>query len=138
MAIDPITGIIEGVIGIVNRIFPDKTEAQKQAFQVALQQMLTEKELALKQLDVNVAEASNPSIWVSGARPAILWVGAAIFAWTYLFQPMIVFVLTVAGHPVPQLPVLDTSYVMGILGTMLGFGGFRTVERLKGVIPNGK
>lgn len=132
MAIDPITGIIEGVIGIVNRIFPDKTEAQKQAFQVALQQMLADKELALKQLDVNAVEAASSNLFVAGWRPFIGWVCSTIFLWTYLLQPLLVFLLTISGNPVPPMPTFGGEAIMPVLLGLLGLGGLRTYEKIKG------
>jgi hypothetical protein len=87
---------------------------------------------ATGQLAVNKVEAGNASIWVSGGRPAVIWVCAASFAWTFLFQPIVACVVAIMGLHV-TLPVLDNSAMMPVLTGLLGLGGMRTFEKLKGV-----
>lgn len=129
----PITAIITGVLSLVDRIFPDKTAAQKAAFEAAMAEMMAEKELALKQIEVNVAEAQSSNLFVAGWRPCLGWVCALIFAWTYLLRPLVEFLAASAGHPVPHLPALDLGEIMPVLLGMLGVGTLRTVEKIKGV-----
>lgn len=79
-----------------------------------------------QQASINVAEASNPSLFVSGWRPAIGWIGAAGLAYQYIVRP---FAVGMGWH---DLPTLDSS-VMELVMAMLGLGGLRTFEKIKGV-----
>lgn len=114
---------------ILDKIFPNAEDAAK----AKLELLKLEQEGAFKQLEVNKVEASNANIFVSGARPFIMWVCGAVFAYTYLIQPILTFILVYAGHPLILLPKLDTSEVMTLLLGMLGLGGMRTFEKIKGV-----
>ncbi len=88
---------------------------------------------ALKsQLAINEAEAAHKSLFVAGWRPFIGWVcGLGVF-WAFLGQPFAVWLtaLTEAGHPPPSIP---TDHLFELVLAMLGIGGLRTFEKLKGV-----
>lgn len=114
---------------IIDKIFPDADSASK----AKLELLKMEQEGAFKQLDVNKEEAANSSVFVAGWRPFIGWVCGAVFAYTYLLQPLIVFLIVYTGHPLIELPKLDNSEVMTVLLGMLGLGGLRTYEKVKGV-----
>lgn len=124
-----IPSVLSLLSGVIDKIFPNAEDANKAKTEL----LKLEQEISLKQLEINKQEASNPSIFVAGARPAILWVCATIFAYTYLIQPLVIFIWALTGHPVPALPKLDNSEVMSVLLGMLGLGGLRTFEKLKGV-----
>lgn len=79
-----------------------------------------------KQAEVNAAEAANPNIFVSGWRPAIGWVGAAGLTYQFVLRPILV------GLGWGSLPPLDSS-LMELVFLMLGVGGLRTYEKIKGV-----
>ena len=79
-----------------------------------------------QQSDTNTAEASNPNLFVSGWRPAIGWIGAAGLAYQYIVRPLAI------GAGAHDLPPLDAS-VMELVIAMLGLGGLRTFEKIKGV-----
>ena len=86
---------------------------------------------ALLQIDAaqagtNTAEATNPNVFVSGWRPFIGWVGAFALAYQYLLRPFLV------GLGWASLPPLD-NMLFELIFAMLGFGGLRTYEKIKGV-----
>lgn len=91
-----------------------------------------EVKLAVGQIEVNKAEASNPSMFVSGWRPAVGWVCALALAYQYLLRPLGTFVAGSMGWPVAEMPALDES-LWGLLFGMLGLGGLRSMEKIKGV-----
>lgn len=128
-----ITAIISLVSSIVNRVWPDKTETQKLQFAKELQEALAQADLAKSQLEVNKEEAANSNLFVSGARPFILWICGLSFAWQFLLQPIVVFVSTVTGHPIAHLPVFDYASLNTVLMGMLGLGAMRSWEKGKGV-----
>lgn len=121
----PIIPVI--VSKILDQFFPDP--AQAAAAKLKMLEMMQNGDLA--QLGVNQAEASNPSLFVSGWRPFIGWVCGSAFAWNYLFGPLITQLLLIAGHPVTYAP-LELGEMMPVLLGMLGLGGMRTFEKLQG------
>jgi len=110
---------------IINKIWPDKSEAEKQQLAAAVA-------LVQGQLEINRVEASNPSLLVSGWRPAIGWVCGLACAWNWVGLKVALFVAAYFGHPL-QLAPADMGEMMPVLLGMLGLGGLRTVEKINGV-----
>lgn len=123
MAIDSAIADLAGTV--INKIWPDKSEAEKQQLAAAVQ-------LVQGQMDINKAEAASGSVFIGGWRPAIGWVCAAALACQYIARPLLVWAGIVTGHNWPMLPGLDDNLWQLMLG-MLGMGGLRTVEKVKGV-----
>ena len=124
---------IEPVADLLGKFVPDQTEKLKLAHEIAT---LTEKQahsIAMAQIEVNKVEAASNSIFKGGWRPFIGWVCGIAFAYHFVLQPLLVFILTYAGHPVPELPEFDMASLMTVLGGLLGLGGLRTFEKYKGV-----
>ena len=84
------------------------------------------------QMAVNAAEAANPSVFTSGWRPWIGWVCGAALAFQYVVAPLAVWLSAVVGHPLPVPPSLD-NILLELMFGMLGMGGLRTFEKIKGV-----
>lgn len=78
------------------------------------------------QAKINEKEAESNSLLVSGWRPAIGWIGAAGLTYQFVLRPFLV------GLGWDNLPSADTS-LMELVFAMLGFGGLRTFEKIKGV-----
>lgn len=129
---DPISAIIGLVTSVVGKVWPDRTEQQKQQFTLQLTRELQESQLLTKQIDVNIEEAKSSNLFVSGWRPAVGWVCALAFAWEFVGLPMCLYIGNAVGHVVVP-PVLDTAAMGTILMGMLGLGGMRTWEKSKGV-----
>lgn len=125
MALDPLSAGLDLVNTAINKIWPDKSEQEKQQLAAAVM-------IVQGQLDINKVEAANPSIFVSGWRPAIGWICGSACAWNWIGLPIAKLALDVAGHPITLSPA-DMSEMMPILLGMLGLGGLRTVEKVKGV-----
>ena len=121
---------------IIDKIFPDKTEAEKAKFEMyklekagELQEIQNQFQLMTEQIKVNAIEAAHPSIFVSGWRPFVGWVcGGALF-YNYIGMPMIVWTTSCFYPTAPLMPVLNTGELMTILAGMLGLGVLRTVEK---------
>lgn len=109
----------------INKIWPDKSEAEKQQLAAAVM-------VVQGQLDINKVEAANPSVFVSGWRPALGWVCGGACAWNWIGLPIAKVVLLALNHPLDLAPA-DLTEMMPILLGMLGLGGLRTVEKIKGV-----
>lgn len=111
---------------VVNKLWPDKSEAERQQLAVALA-------LAQGQMDTNKAEAGNPSMFVAGWRPFIGWVCGAALVYHYIARPLLPWLLTVAGATVPAIPPLDMGDLIAILFAMLGMGAMRSADKFNGV-----
>lgn len=109
----------------INKIWPDKTEAEKQQLAAAVM-------VVQGQIDTNKVEAANPSVFVSGWRPFIGWVCGAACAWNWIGLPIAKVALSLAGYSIDLAPA-NLSEMMPVLLGMLGLGGLRTIEKIKGV-----
>lgn len=110
---------------VINKIWPDKSEQEKQ-------QLANAFAIVQGQLEINKAEASNPSIFVSGWRPAIGWVCGMACAWNWVGLKIALFVAAYLGHDLNLAPA-DIGEMMPVLLGMLGLGGLRTAEKINGV-----
>jgi hypothetical protein len=125
---------------IIDKIFPDKTAADAAKLKMfELQQQGVFKEmdqsfqLSIEQIKVNAVEAANPSVFVSGWRPAVGWVCVAAYAFNYLLLPLLNWGAKWADPSAPLILALDTGELTTLLFGMLGIGGLRTFEKLKKV-----
>jgi len=109
----------------INKIWPDKTEADKQQLAAAVM-------VVQGQIDTNKAEAANPSVFVSGWRPFIGWVCGAACGWNWIGLPIAKVGLALAGHSLDLSPANLTEMLPVLMG-MLGLGGLRTIEKINGV-----
>ena len=124
MDVTGIGSVADLVNTAITRIWPDKTAEEKQQLAAAVM-------VVQGQIDTNKAEAASPSVFVSGWRPSIGWVCSAACAWNWIGLPIAKCALTLWGHPIAISPA-DISEMMPILMGMLGLGGLRTIEKLKG------
>ncbi|HOW47363.1 MAG TPA: 3TM-type holin [Rubrivivax sp.] len=127
-AADPVTAVADLATTIIGRLWPDKTERERAQMAAALM-------VVQGQLDANRAEAASPSAFTSGWRPGIGWVCALALACQYIARPVLQWIGIVTGHPLPPLPGIDEQLWELMLG-MLGLGGLRTVEKIKGAEGN--
>lgn len=109
---------------VIGKIWPDKSESEKQ--QLAAAVMLVQGQMA-----VNAEEAKSPSVFVSGWRPFIGWVCGMACAWNWIGLPIAKAGLLLAGITLSISPA-DITEMMPILMGMLGLGGLRTFEKVKG------
>lgn len=119
---------------VINRIWPDAQESEKAKLAVLLAEIDAAHQERVAQIETNTAQAQNPSLFVSGARPALLWCCVLIFAYSYIIYPTAVFIVAMcdASLVVPRL-VLDEAVwnlIFGLLG--LGLIGARSFDKMKG------
>ena len=118
---------------VLDRFFPDKekaAEAQRASESALLENAA---QINLAQIEVNKAEAQHRTIFVAGWRPFIGWVCGIALAWHFVGVPVTVFFIAWAGAEVPELPAFDMNSLMTVLMGMLGLGGLRTFEKMKGL-----
>lgn len=131
--------IIDGIFKIIDKVIPDpqaKAQAQLKTLEMQqageFKQIETDLALALGQLEVNKIEAAAPDMFRGGWRPAVGWVCVIGLLYTYLGQPLLSWASGIWSVPAP--PSLDLGDLLILLGGMLGLGGMRTMERLKGKV----
>ena len=120
---------------ILDRVIPDKNAAQKA--KLAMERELTTafNSANLAQIETNKIQAAHPSIFVSGARPAIMWICAFGLGWQFVFQPVAVWAMAVSGVDV-ILPIIEAEGLMTLTMSLLGLGGMRSFEKSKGIQRN--
>jgi hypothetical protein len=137
-----IGSIIEGV----GKVAGDLITTDKERLQMALEDRkldLEEKKIDqatdLAQVDINKIEAASSSLFVSGWRPAVGWVGVFGLAYQFLGYPVMQWGwsflqgvdIIPSGLAAP--PNLDVEQLLVLLSGLLGFGGMRSFEKHKGV-----
>ena len=127
-----ISKVVDLVIPDPNKAAEAKLKAAEMAQKGELAVLDAELKLAMGQLEINKEEAKNPSLWVSGWRPFVGWVGASGLAYAAILEPLARFVATLSGYT-GAFPLLDTTITMQILFAILGVGGLRSFEKAKGV-----
>lgn len=119
-------GAVASLVGnVIDKIWPDKSDQEKQQLAAAML-------VVQGQIDTNRTEAANPSVFVSGWRPAIGWVCGAACAWNWVGLPIAKLLFDLTEHTISVSPA-DISEMLPILMGMLGLGGLRTAEKFKGV-----
>ena len=128
-----IESLIAPVTGLLDKFVEDKDQKNKLAHELATMADRHAQELAKGQLEINKAEASHRSIFVAGWRPFLGLILASAMGWHFIFAPVTIFVCAYLGVDIPELPVFDMDSLMTVLLGMLGLGGLRTAEKIKGV-----
>ena len=71
-----LTALIGPVSNLLGKFIEDKDKKNELAHKVATMAENHAQELAKGQLEINKEQAKHPSIFVSGSRPAIMWICA--------------------------------------------------------------
>ena len=128
-------GIAEAVIGVVDNVL-DKFVEDKDLRTKLNHELKTQVQQAnLAQIAVNQEQARHASIFVAGARPAIMWICAFGLGWQFVFQPICVWALAVWATDL-TIPIIPTEGLMTLTLSLLGLGGMRSFEKSKGVQRN--
>jgi len=106
---------------ILEKAIPDKDLREKLSHELAV---LADKQMTA-QIEVNKVEASHPSLFVSGWRPACGWVCISALAYSTIISPILGIWVVV--------PEVDVSLLTTVLMGMLGLGAMRSFEKTKGV-----
>ena len=128
-----LNSLIGPVTGILDKVIEDKDQKAKLSHELATMADKLSHEQQLAQIEVNKAEAASGSLFKGGWRPFIGWVCGVAFCYHFVVQPVIIFVVAVAGVTIPDLPEFQMNTLLTVLGGMLGIGGLRTYEKQKGL-----
>jgi hypothetical protein len=125
---------------VLDRVLPDqatKDAANLELFkaQQAGEFKVLDQQFALmqSQIGVNLEEAKSADPFTSRWRPFVGWSCGFALAYASIIDPMARFVATVMFHYNGPFPQIDTSVTLQVLLGLLGLGGLRTAEKIKGV-----
>lgn len=132
--------LIPAVVSVIDKVLPDPqqaAEAKMRALELAqkgeLATLDADVRLALGQMEINKVEAQT-DLFRGGWRPATGWCCVAGLLYQFILQPVLPWLVVLFGAAVPPLPSIDNETLMVLLTGMLGLGGLRTFERVKGKI----
>ena len=123
--------LIDPISNILDKFVADKDLKAK--LQHELDQELHKANMA--QIEVNKEQAKHSSLFVSGARPAIMWVCCLGLFWSFFLAPFLSWLIVASGSTA-TLPEIETEGLLSLTLALLGLGGLRSFEKFKGVARN--
>jgi hypothetical protein len=127
-----VTALLPALGTLIDRLIPDRAAADKAKAEMELQLVQAANAAAMAQVEVNKIEAAHSSVFVAGWRPSIGWVCAAGLAWAFVVAPVASWALLVLGVKA-ELPAIQFDHLFELVLAMLGIGGLRTFEKMRGV-----
>lgn len=138
-------GIRAAIVG------PEMTAEQKTQIDMQLlmmdqaaQKMTADYEalIAKGQIDLSTLDAQSGDRFRSWPRPAAIWMCVLGLFYSFIIQPIVPWtlevlanILTLFGYQlikIPPLPQLSGEVLLGLGGSLLGLGGLRTLDKIKG------
>ncbi len=127
-----LTHLFGPIVKILDKVIPDKDLKTEIAYELATLAERQAHTIAVEQIKTNRQEARSGKFFIAGWRPAVAWVCVLAFALNFLINPLANWYLALSGQ-VMVLPSLDTEALFPLLFGLLGLGGLRTAEKVKGV-----
>lgn len=124
--------LIDPVAGVLDKVIEDKDQKNRLAHEIATMSEKLAAENQKLQAQANVEAAKHPSLFVAGARPAILWCCCLGLFLQFFVMPIADWVVAV-WYPDIVLFELDTGSLMTLTLSLLGVSGLRSFEKSKGV-----
>lgn len=128
-----LSALIGPVTGLLGKFIEDKDVTNKLAHELSTMAERHAQELSKGQLEINKAEAAHRSIFVAGWRPFVGWTCGIALAWHFVLAPVTMFFCAFFVIAIPELPTFDMSSLLTVLMGMLGLGGLRSFEKVKGI-----
>jgi len=127
-----LTALIGPATKLLGKFIEDKDTKNKLAHEIASMAEKHAQELSKGQLDINKEQAKHPSIFVSGARPAIMWVCCLGLLWQFFVGPILTWTTGIWFPDMvpPQLPV---EGLITLVMSLLGLGAMRSFEKSKNI-----
>lgn len=124
--------MIAQILGIAGPILDKFVEDKDAKNQIAAQLEQQLVGLQAAQAQANIEQAKHSSLFVAGARPAIMWICALGLMTNFFIMPVAEWVVVIWA-PGTELPSLQTEELMSLTLALLGLGGMRSWEKSKGV-----
>lgn len=140
MSLDPVTAGIDAVreIGgsLIKHFFHDPAQQAAAEEKMAELEKSGELEVIAGQLRINEAEAKSTNWFVAGWRPFVGWVCGFGLLYAAMIEPIARFIVAVILKYAGVFPEIDTTITMQVLFGLLGLGGMRMWEKIKGAEGN--
>ena len=120
---------ISAVGGVLDKLFTSKDE--KLSHEEVRMRLMMKPDIA--QVELNKLEAQHRSTFVAGWRPFIGWVCGYALLYNFIIRDIASWIISVWFNDIEHPPELAMTHLMTVLMGMLGLGGMRTYEKLKGV-----
>lgn len=119
---------IEAIGNVFDQLFTSDQEREQAK---AMLQKIAQQPHIL-QAEINKIEAQHRSVFVAGWRPFIGWVCGSALAYSFILRDLIAWGMSVWAPSAELPPELAMEHLVSILLALLGLGGMRTVEKIKG------
>lgn len=130
-------GFVDDIIGVVKTVIDrqvtDKNAAEKIKGEIEVGSFRADVQGMLAQLEINKIEAQSESLFKSGWRPYLGWVGGMALTLQCVVIPVVAYMCGLFGYVPPpplELPAVIWEVLFGILG--IGIGS-RTYEKINKV-----
>lgn len=129
-----IFGVGKGVQGVtavgnvLDKLFTSKDE--KLTHEEVRMRLMMQPDVA--QIELNKIEAQHRSIFVAGWRPFIGWVCGISLFYNFVVRDIIAWILRIYSPLTEAPPELTMEHLLTVLAGLLGLGGLRTYEKIKG------
>ena len=126
--------LISPVTDLLDKIIPDKDKKREIGLEI---EKLADKadqrihEQLIAQTEINKVEAAHKSVFVAGWRPFIGWTSGVGLAYTFVVAPFTFQIAKWVGYS-GEMVVLDTNTLMTLVLAMLGVGGMRSFDKMRG------
>ena len=120
--------ILGAAAPILDKFIEDKDAKNK--IKAELEQSIIGLQAA--QAAANIEQSKHSSIFVAGARPAIMWVCCLGLLTNFFIMPLAEWATSIWAPDTP-LPSLNSEELMTLTLALLGLGGMRSFEKSKGV-----
>ncbi len=134
------TGLLSLLPEVLDKVIPDKAKADEAKIKLLelaqrgeLAVLDADLKLALGQMEINKEEAKT-DMFRGGWRPAAGWVCVLGLGYQFILSPILPWLFNAFGGHLPPMPAIDNETLMTLLGGLLGLGGLRTFERVKGKV----
>lgn len=132
-----IGGIIDSVVKGADNLFTSDDE--RNDFIVKFHEVIQQPQIM--QALANIEATKHPSLFIAGARPAILWICALGLFGQFLFLPTMAALLSMTAiwvdnpariyETISSLPQLDAENIIGLTLATLGMAGWRSFDKIK-------
>jgi hypothetical protein len=119
---------VTAIGNVLDKLFTSKDE--KLTHEEVRMRLMMQPDVA--QVEINKLEAQHRSKFVAGWRPFIGWVCGFALAYNFILRDLIAWGMQIFESTVEAPPELAMEHLMTVLLGMLGLGGMRTYEKLKG------
>lgn len=127
-------GLLEGAGSLIQSVRTAITGKPSAEKLMEAERALMELEFRITegQAEINKIEAAHPNLFIAGWRPFIGWVCGASLAYHFIGYPVLLWA-SAMWFPDVSPPMLPTNSLMPLVLGLLGMGGYRTFEKLRGV-----